>query len=182
MTATRSLLSLTFAALCSLSFNASATGETKIFYSGYFTGYVPTESLNGATFFTSYASGLGIKYSATKYVTGTIITHELESLGTEFNLADYPLYLLGLKDTADLSSEVAEPFNNSREEMKASMHDPVIDTLKIDGATVYTACSEHCEAFVVQDSQAEQILHLTSRGFSQSELISILKGGQHGAK
>src|SRR5690554_131322 len=126
--------------------------------------------------------GLGIRFSSTEYVAGTIITHELENLDADFNLADYPLYFFGLKDTSDLPPEVAKPFDNSREEMKSSMNDPPIDTLKIDGATVYIACSPHCEALVVQESQAEQILHLTSRGLGQNELVSILTGHQHAAE
>ena len=182
MAATRFFLYFTFAVLCSLSLNASATGKTRIFYSAYFSGYVPTASLEGATFFGSYAGGLGIRFSSTEYVAGTIITHELENLDADFNLADYPLYFFGLKDTSDLPPEVAKPFDNSREEMKSSMNDPPIDTLKIDGATVYIACSPHCEALVVQESQAEQILHLTSRGLAQSELVSILTGHQHAAE
>lgn len=182
MAATRSFLYFTFAVLCSLSLNASATGQTRIFYSAYFSGYVPTVSLEGATLFASYASGVGIRFSPTKYVAGTIITHELENLDPDFNLADYPLYFFGLKDTSDLSPEVARPFDNSREEMRSSMNDPAIDTLKVDGATVYIACSPHCEALVVQESQSEQILHLTSRGVGQSELVSILTGHEHAAE
>src|SRR5690554_6724340 len=182
MAATRFFLYLIFAVLCSLSLNASATGKTRIFYSAYFSGYVPTASLEGATFFGSYAGGLGVRFSSTESVAGTIITHELENLDADFNLADYPLYFFGLKDTADLSPEVAKPFDNSREEMRSSMNNPPIDTLKIDGATVYIACTPHCEALVVQESQAEQILHLTSRGLGQSELVSILTGHQHAAE
>src|SRR5690606_41134235 len=113
MAATRFFLYFAFAVLCSLSCNASATGKTRIFYSAYFSGYVPTVSLEEATFFASYAGGLGIRFSSTEYVAGTIITHELENLDADFNLADYPLYFFGLKDTSDLPPEVAKPFDNS---------------------------------------------------------------------
>src|SRR5690606_41056355 len=57
MAAIRSFLYFAFATLCSLSCNASATGKTRIFYSAYFSGYVPTVSLEEATFFASYAGG-----------------------------------------------------------------------------------------------------------------------------
>lgn len=59
MAATRFFLYFAFAVLCSLSLNASATGKTRIFYSAYFSGYVPTASLEGATFFGSKIKGSG---------------------------------------------------------------------------------------------------------------------------
>ena len=62
MAATRFFLYFAFAVLCSLSLNASATGKTRIFYSAYFSGYVPTASLEGATFFGSKIENKGVRY------------------------------------------------------------------------------------------------------------------------
>jgi len=47
----------------------------------------------------------------------------------------------------------------------------------------YFACADRCEAIVVQHQQRRtHLLHITSRGFSQSDLIAIPQGGNDAIK
>ena len=92
-------------------------------------------------------------------------------------LGVYPRYLFGQKSLDNLSAEAADRFSRSRSELKASLGDPAFESASISGATLYTACSTRCEGFVIQDGQDEQILHLTSRGFKQADLLRLLQGG-----
>ncbi len=182
MPGTKTLKVASIATLVALSQLAQGEPMTKVFYSGYFTGYLPTSDLEGSTLFVSEGPGIGIKLGSRGYVSGMVITHAKENLDVSFNLADYPLYLYGHKDTDDLPPEVAEPFINSLEVLKRNLKNPTFDTVNIDGATVYTACSQRCEAIVVQTSQNEQILHLTSEGLTQAEIVALLKDDKNGTK
>lgn len=172
MTAPTSIRSAFLTALLILSLNVNASGMTKIHFSPIFTASVPTQSLDGATFFSS--DGPAIRFSSKKYLAGSIITRERDGLGPTFDLTDYPLYLFGWKDTEGLTPEEAEIFMRSHEEWTAILDGPVFESVKLPEATAYTACSHRCEVILVKDGQTEQILHLTSQGFSQADLLRIL--------
>ncbi|MEH6500796.1 MAG: hypothetical protein V7751_15540 [Pseudoalteromonas distincta] len=180
MIISRAFRSAVMAALLITGMEAQATGLTKIFFSGYFSVSIPTESLDGATIF--HSDGPGIKFSDGRHFAGALITREQESLGDEFELADYPLYLFGLKDTETLDQQEAEKFTRSLAELRASLGHPAFEQITINDATVYFACADRCEAIVVQHQQDEHLLHITSRGFSQSDLIAILQGGNDAIK
>lgn len=182
MAGTKTIRLASIAMLMTLSQLAQGEPITKVFYSGYFTGYFSTSDLEGSTFFVSEGPGIGVKLGRGGYVSGMVITHAKESLDVGFNLADYPLYLYGHKDTDDLPPAVAEPFVNSLEALKHNLKNPVFDTLNISGATVYTACSHRCEAIVVQANQNEQILHLTSDGLTQADILALIKGDSNAAE
>lgn len=167
-------------ALTMAGFSASATGLTKVFYSGYFTAYVPTPSLDEATFF--HSDGPGIKFKDGRYFAGSLITRQRENLDPAFSLRDYPLYLFGLKGFEHLDAANAARFQRSHEELKESLADPVFDSIQIPGATVYTACSTRCEAIVVQDAQDEHLLHITSRGFNPGDITTLLEDGSDAAE
>lgn len=182
MTGTRTMRAASLAVLIALCQFAEAEPITKVFYSGYFTGYFPTSDLEGSTLFVSEGPGIGIKLGRGGYISGMVISHEKENLDADFNLADYPLYLYGHKNTDHLPPTIAEPFVNSLKILKSSLEGPVFDTVKIDGATVYTACSHRCEAIVVQADQSEQILHLTSDGLTQADILALVKGDTNATK
>lgn len=179
MTTPKSFRFLVFAALAMAGLNAHATGLTKVFFSGYFSAYVPTHSLDGATFFNS--DGPGIKFSDGRYFAGSLITRQQENVDPSFSLRDYPLYLFGLKGVAQLGAEEAARFERSHAELKESLGDPAFDSAQIPGATLYTACSSRCEAIVVQDAQDEHLLHITSRGFNSAAIMTLLQDGNDAA-
>ncbi len=161
--------------------NAAMSSElTRIFYSGYFEAHVSTQSLEGATFFIS--DGPGIRFKDGRHVAGMVVTRESAGLDTDFDLREYPAYLFGQKRLDGLSAEVADKFSRSHTELKVSLNDPAFDSARINDATLYTACSTRCEGYLVQDGQDEQILHLSSRGFNQADLINLLQGGDNATK
>ena len=164
---------------CILLFNTHvhAKQTTNIFYSGYFTVSIPTQSLEGATFF--LADGPGIKFSSDRHLVGSVITRDEEGFSAEFDLKSYPLYLFGWKETDNLSPEIADRFVRSRAELIASMNNPTLDSMEVSGATIYSACSDRCVSFVVQGYQDEQLLMLTSQGFSAMDLAGVLQGPPH---
>lgn len=166
-----------FAAILFVNSHAHAGQVTSIFYSGYFTAAIPTKALEGATFFLS--DGPGIKFGPDRNLVGSIITRAEEGFAPDFDLKSYPLYLFGWKKTDNLISEIADTFIRSRAELIASLNNPTFDSMEVPGATIYSACSDRCVAFVVQDDQDEQLLMLTSRGFSATDLANILKGTPH---
>ena len=171
--------SVAFVALTMAALDVYASGTTRIFFSGYFSAYLPTQSLDGATFFSS--DGPGIKFSDGSHLAGTLITREREGFDPTFELRDYPLYLFGLKDPDELGIGDAEKFLRSHEELKSSLGDPVFEVVNVTGATFYSACSDRCEAIVVQDAQDEHLLHITSRGLSKTDIMTFLQDGNHAA-
>lgn len=180
MSNSKAAVFIILAALTMAGFNAHATGLTKVFFSGYFSAYVPTSLLEEATFF--HSDGPGIKFNDGRYFAGSLITREREDLDPAFSLRDYPLYLFGLKGFEHLDAADAARFQRSHEELKESLADPVFDSIKIPGATVYTACSTRCEAIAVQDVQDEHLLHITSRGFNPADITKLLEDGSDAAE
>lgn len=166
-----------FAALLLIGLNAHASGTSRVFFSGYFSAHLSTPSLEGATFFVS--DGPGVKFANGSYLAGSLITREGENFDYSFQLRDYPLYLFGLKDTGQLTTDQAEKFQRSHEALKHSLGSPVFEATRIPGATLYSACSDRCEAIVVQDTQDEHLLHITSRGLSQNDLMTLLQDSNH---
>ena len=171
--------SVAFVALAMAALDVYASGTTRIFFSGYFSAYLPTRSLDGATFFSS--DGPGIKFSDGSHLAGTLITREREGFDPAFKLRDYPLYLFGLKNPDELGIGDAEKFLRSHEELKVSLGDAVFEVTDVPGATFYSACSDRCEAIVVQDAQDEHLLHITSRGLGKTDIMTFFQDGSHAA-
>lgn len=171
---------LIVAAAMSFAATSAAAEQTRIVYSGYFETYIPTESLTGATFFSS--DGPAIRFKGGGHIAGSIVTHQTAGFEAGFDFRDYPLYLFGQKESSGLRPDISDAFIRSRAELQESLNQPTFDAVSIQGGTLYTACSHRCEAFVVQDDQSEQMLHLTTRGFTQTDLIKFLQGGNDAAK
>ena len=171
--------SVAFVALAMAALDVYASGTTRIFFSGYFSAYLPTRSLDGATFFSS--DGPGIKFSDGSHLAGTLITREREGFDPAFKLRDYPLYLFGLKGPDELGTGDAGKFLRSHEELKVSLGDAVFEVTDVPGATFYSACSDRCEAIVVQDAQDEHLLHITSRGLGKTDIMTFFQDGSHAA-
>src|SRR5690606_39171809 len=92
-----------FTALVLTGLNVHASGTTRVFFSGYFSAHIPTQSLERATFFIS--DGPGVKFANGSHLAGSLITRERENFDSSFQLRNYPLYLFGLKDTGQLSAD-----------------------------------------------------------------------------
>src|SRR5690554_5009691 len=78
-------------------FIASCTENTVVTlsYSGIFKISLPSEQLAGGTIF--YSDELSVKSDEGKLLSGKVISVESEGLPEEFDIRQYPEYLLGIK-------------------------------------------------------------------------------------
>lgn len=158
-------------------FIASCTENTVVTlsYSGIFKISLPSEQLAGGTIF--YSDELSVKSDEGKLLSGKVISVESEGLPEEFDIRQYPEYLLGIKIMDNENSELSKLFRNSREEINAVYG---VESLKVDRNTAHTTfnvCkSDACLAFVVKNSFKDHIFTVHADGYNQSEFIEILKG------
>jgi hypothetical protein len=164
-----------FLAVLGILAGCSAKPSTVISYSDAFNLSLPTSTLSEATFFS--ADGLSVGWSDQKLISGLIVTRELESLPSNFDLKDYPRYLLKLKDTSGLSPEVAEIFNNSANEFDYSFGLENVTERTTDSLKIYSACREdRCTAFVLKEGVNDHILSMYTQKISEQEFNDLLEG------
>jgi len=146
---------------------------TKIHYSGYFTLSIPTLMLVNAKIFDS--DGTVIVFDNNKQLSGFIITREKDNLPEAFDLREYPKYLLELKETDSLSTDVKNMFELSSKEFNESLNSPVVSIYEEVNKIYYVACKKKsCVTFIIMKDQNEQIFMLTSKGFSWSFLKNFI--------
>lgn len=147
-------------------------------YSSVFKLSMPVSQLAGGTIF--YSDELSVKSNNGQLVSAKIISRESEGLSPGFDLRLYPEYLLGVKKTDSLNSEVGKKFLNSRNEID---HMYGLKNLKIDRGSetaVYNLCRvDSCLAFLVKNNFDEHIFTVHSIGYSQSNFTKYLKGVVH---
>tara|TARA_R100000388_G_C7152276_1_gene115109 strand:+ start:40 stop:549 length:510 start_codon:yes stop_codon:yes gene_type:complete len=166
-----------FGAILSLTIllTGCATSQTTISYSGEFNLQVPTKLLSGSTVFT--ADGLSVGWPEGNLISGIVITKELESLPSDFDLKDYPKYLFNIKNKKDLDKKTANVIKNSANEIDHSFG---IENLTIKSkfdTKVYSACKgRKCIAFIIKDNVTDHILSLYSQGITEKELNSLAEG------
>ncbi|KPQ30625.1 MAG: hypothetical protein HLUCCX14_00725 [Marinobacter excellens HL-55] len=152
-----------------------ATSQTTISYSGDFNLQVPTKLLSGSTVFT--ADGLSVGWPEGNLISGIVITKELESLPSDFDLKDYPKYLFNIKNKNDLDKKTANVLKSSTIEIDHSFG---IDNLTIKSkfdTDIYSACKdEKCIAFIIKNNVTDHLLSLYSQGITEEELISLAEG------
>jgi len=153
----------------------ASTKITTIIYSGSFKLDLPTNNLAKAKILS--IDGPSIKFSNNSTISGLIITKELESLPLSFNLHDYPSYSLGLKSTKKLPEIFQNKFLRSSDEIKKTYKPPQVFTDINNGKDIYIACNnDSCIEFIVNKDIADQILMITTSGFTQKQLIELTKG------
>ncbi len=144
-------------------------------YSSVFKLSIPVSQLTGGTIF--YSDELSVKSNSGQLVSAKIISHESEGFSPNFYLRHYPKYLLGVKKTGSLNSEIDKKFLNSRNEID---HIYGLKNLKIDRdakTTVFSLCKmDSYLAFFVKNDFDEHILTVHANGYSESNFSKYLKG------
>lgn len=154
---------------------------TSVHYSAYFSLKLPTSMFDGAKVYS--ADGPALIFNGNKSLSGAIVTKELESLPDNFDLSKYPAYLFGLTEIAGLEANIQQRFRRSRQEMVHSLESPTISESKGADYSVFSACAGlECVSFIVQDTQSEQILMLSTNGFTPVELHNAIEGTSHANK
>jgi|SRR5690554_288342 len=152
-----------------------ATSQTTISYSGEFNLQVPTKLLSGSTVFT--ADGLSVGWPEGNLISGIVITKELESLPSNFDLKDYPKYLFNIKNTDNLDIKTANVFKNSTIEIDHSFGVENLTIRSKFGTEIYSACKdEKCVAFIIKSNVTDHLLSLYSQGITEKEFISLAEG------
>ncbi len=158
-----------------LMFGCASSNQTYISYSPTFKVEISSKDFEQATIFLS--DDISVKFSDGSSLSGLVITKELESLNSSFNLHDYPKYILGLKSLNGLLEKEANLFSNSLKEIQHSYNLQNISEYHDDGNSVYVICSsESCLSFIVKAENDEQILMVTGINIQKSKFIEIIKG------
>lgn len=165
---------IVFLLCCIFVAGCASTKMTTIIYSGSFKIDFPTKSLVKAKILS--IDGPSIKFYNNSTISGLIITKELESLPLSFDLHDYPSYALGLKSTEKLPEILQNKFLNSSDEIRRNYKSPRV-FYNDNGKDIYMACNiDYCIEFVVNKDVTDQILMITTYGFTQEQLLEITKG------
>lgn len=149
--------------------------NTAISYSPYFKINIPTQKLDSAIFFQS--DSVSVRFANGSVLSGLIIDQDVENLPPNFNLSEYPEYLLGLKSTEKLAEPYTSLFSNSWEETKRTLKNPEINKTETSNNVIYTACGEEsCISFLVNKDKSDHILMLSGSGFNKNDYKELLKG------
>lgn len=169
---------LVFLASCASTQPKPPIPYTSLLYSGYFKLSLPTSSLESAKILSSDGPTILLKNGSS--LSGLVITRELESLPADFNLRDYPLYVLGLAEPDTLNPKIRSKFENSQRELFGALQSPRLAQSSGKGYTLHSACDElECVSFLIQDKQDEQILMLSTTGFTIVDLQEAIEGANN---
>ena len=148
---------------------------TVISYSGEFELKLPTNIFNGATVFST--DELSLKTSSGKLISGLVITGELESLPEDFNMHDYPEYIFNRKPTYSLSTEIAQKFLASTDEIKYSYGLDNLEMQSNNELKIYKLCKkDRCLAYIVKTHVKDHILSLHAEGMKNDEFNKLIEG------
>lgn len=149
---------------------------TKLLYSSEFKIALPESYVKGASFF--YADELAVKTSSGQLFSAQIISNEKEKLPENFDIRLYPEYILKIRPSNDLSSEIATLFDNSANALNHSYDLKSLEIQKQSNRTIYSICKqEECLAMVVKNSFKEHILFAHTQKIGRTEFINLLSGG-----
>lgn len=148
------------------------TPSTILSFSSEFKLSLPSSFVAGGTIFS--VGGLSAKSNTGELISGQIISIESEGLPSDFDVRDYPDYLLKIKK---IHSESSEVFEKSSGEVDYVYDLESLQILEEGGLKMYTLCKdENCLAFVVKNEFGDHIFSVNSRGISREYLVKVIKG------
>lgn len=151
------------------------TNMTTVQFGGYYQLQIETQALIGATI--ASADGPLIKFADQKWIAGSIVDRELESLPQAFDLSSYPRILFQMVPSTHLPEEDQQRFRRSAASFRIGEPDTQISEHSGKSFTVVSACQKlSCTSFVIQANQNEQLLMLVSEGFDPIELSNLAGG------
>ena len=156
--------------------------NTTIFYSGNFGLVMPSRMLDDTKIIPLGYRTIAVKRSDESYFYGQAIDinfegliDELESLPNDFDIRQYPKYILGVSTEKELEFELPLTFKRYSK-LLDSQYD--LDNLEItheNGTAIYSLCSNgDCLAYVTNELVKDHILSITSSGVSEDEFKQIL--------
>lgn len=152
-----------------------SNNKTYISYAPDFKLEISTKDLELATVF--LAEGISVRFSDGGYLSGLLITKELESLSSNFDIRDYPKYIFGLKNIAELDENQREIFLNSIENIKHTYGEREAVAYHHGNTVAYTVCAnDSCLSFVVKSENKNQILMVNGVKVSRKYFSEVVKG------
>ena len=167
---------LLFIVFISLAFSGCVHAPaTTLSFSSEFKLIFPSTFLAGGTIFS--IEELSVKSSEGELVSGGVLSVESEGLPAEFNITEYPIYLLGLKEPGEKYSQF---FKDSTAEVDYTYGISSLEVERSSSLTIYSLCKEiSCLAYSVKKGFSEHILMLHSRGLSREKLVNLIKGDRN---
>lgn len=149
---------------------------TTLSYSGIFKLSLPIDQLAGGTVF--YSDELSVKSGGGELVSGKIISVDSEGLPEDFDIRQYPEYLLGIDKVENTA--IDKLFRDSRKEIDLVYSLASLRVNRESGHTTFSLCkADVCLAFIVKNDFDGHILTLHAKGLDQSEFIELLEGAVH---
>lgn len=141
-------------------------------YSVVFKLRLPASYFSEGTIF--YSDELALKTSSDKLISGMVISNETEGLPAEFDIRDYPPYILGIKE-AGFSPSVNESFEKSSRQLDSLYGLSNLTVEGIEGNTFYTLCKgDSCLAYIVKNSFVEHIFTVSAIGYEYESFNRLL--------
>lgn len=139
---------------------------------------VSSEDLAGASVMS--ADGFIISYADGSHLSFNVLMPQPEGLPDSFDMRKYPEYLLGLRDSSDLSSDQAGNFEVARDILLSSVGEGKQSRYTDGPLTAYVISGDvDSLAFVTDASVTDQLLFVSSFTGGVSGFKEFLKGVNH---
>ena len=156
--------------------SCAANTTTTLSFSGIFKISLPLDQLEGGTIF--YSDELSVKSADGKLISGKVISIESEGLPKDFDIRQYPEYLLGIDKVENTA--IDKLFRDSRKEIDFVYSLASLRVNRESEHTMFSVCkADACLAFIVKNDFDGHILTLHAKGLDQSEFIELLEGAVH---
>lgn len=123
-----------------------------------------------------------IKRKDRSYISLTPMNREMLALSDDFNLSDYPKYVLAVSDlnaASNLNSSDLENLKQARTVWQNDEHDPIeVSVHEQNTGTLYARCEKSlCHNFFVEYAQNEEIILVEVYQMDNEVLLRALGGG-----
>ena len=143
-------------------------------FSPVFKLVVDSKAIGGSTIF--YSDELSLKMKDSKLISAAVLSSDFEKLPDEFDIRNYPTYLLGIEDLEEDASATKE-FIITMNSMKYLYDLESVQILEREGVTFYTTCGpENCLGYVVKGDFRGHILSIRSSEIDQHKFTQFLMG------
>jgi hypothetical protein len=154
----------------------AAQATTTLSFGADFKIALPPSVFVGATVFA--ADELSVKTASGQLFSGKVLSAESEQLPTDFDMQLYPQYVLKIKTVSGLSTQNAQLFSNTADEINYSFDLADVSTEQLQGWTLYSLCkAQRCLAYAVKHHTTEYILTVHANGISKTEFTDLVKAG-----
>ena len=154
----------------------SVNADTTLSFGADFKLTLPQTLMAGATVFSS--DELSVKTASKQLFSGKLLSVDSEKLPQDFNIQQYPDYLLQRTPLTNLPAEIAALFQQSSEEVNYSYDLANLEIQDVNQGKLYSLCKElRCLAFVVRTANTDFILTVHAMGMSKTEFTDLIKGG-----